>query len=96
MGKTISITIPLPLEKELKEGANQAGMSRSRFIGNILLKWQEEKKEKDDTRNLEEIPNNCPNREDDGFCKNFDIVCNAPQAEAVTCVGYPKDTNRGK
>jgi len=40
MGKTISITIPVPLEIDLAEAAKDIGMSRSRFIGNILLQWQ--------------------------------------------------------
>ena len=44
MGKTISITIPNPLEKELKEEAEKQGVSRSRFIGNILMGWSDEMK----------------------------------------------------
>lgn len=43
MGKTISITIPNPLEKELKEESIKQGVSRSRFIGNILMNWSQEK-----------------------------------------------------
>lgn len=39
MGKTISITIPQPLEEELRNEAKKQGMSRSRFIGNILMSW---------------------------------------------------------
>lgn len=44
MGKTISITIPQPLEKELQEEAKIQGVSRSRFICNILMAWSENKK----------------------------------------------------
>lgn len=44
MGKTISITIPQPLEKELKEESKKQGVSRSRFICNILMAWSENKK----------------------------------------------------
>ena len=40
MSKTISITIPDKLEKMLQTRANQLGISRSRFITNILLDWQ--------------------------------------------------------
>jgi metal-responsive CopG/Arc/MetJ family transcriptional regulator len=46
MSKTISITIPTPLEKELKEESKKQGVSRSRFICNLLLTWSENKKEK--------------------------------------------------
>jgi len=42
-GKTISITIPEQLEKELQKEANRLGISRSRHIGNILLKWSEDR-----------------------------------------------------
>ena len=79
MGKTISITIPVPLEKQLRETAIIAGMSRSRFIGNILTKWEEDKKTP---------PNTCKNREEDGHCIAFNIVCKANQIEASTCAGY--------
>ncbi len=37
---TISITIPEQLECQLKKRATKLGVSRSRFIGNILLDWQ--------------------------------------------------------
>lgn len=47
MGKTISITIPKPLEKELKEESTKQGISRSRFICNILMGWSEDKKNKE-------------------------------------------------
>lgn len=97
MGKTISVTIPEPLEILLQNEADKAGMSRSRFICNILLKWEEKMKQPrrpsteipNDT-DLDTVPNDCPNRESDGFCVVFDIVCNAPQVSANTCVGYPR------
>jgi metal-responsive CopG/Arc/MetJ family transcriptional regulator len=44
MGKTISITIPKPLEEELKEASTKQGVSRSRFICNILMAWSEKVK----------------------------------------------------
>ncbi|MCP4373934.1 MAG: hypothetical protein GY797_38395 [Deltaproteobacteria bacterium] len=103
MGITISVTIPKPLETALKQKAVEAGMSRSRYICNLLLKWEEKMKQppriKRTSASMEQsvspAPNDCTNR-DDGFCNVFDLVCNAPQTEANTCVGYPKDTNRGK
>lgn len=42
MGKTISITLPAQLEGMLQEEANKQGISRSRFICNILLRWKED------------------------------------------------------
>ena len=42
MGKTISITLPLPLVNELQRVADIKGISRSRLASNILLHWQEE------------------------------------------------------
>jgi hypothetical protein len=97
MGKTISVTLPFPLEKKLKEEAVITGMSRSRYICNILLKWDEKMKQSKEIPNdadLEKSPNDCLNRDDDGFCEVFDIVCHAPQDEADTCVGYPKKENK--
>ena len=41
MSKTISITIPTQLEKSLQDEAIKQGISRSRFICNILLRWKE-------------------------------------------------------
>jgi len=41
MSKTISITIPDNLERELQDHADKIGVSRSRYIGNILLGWSE-------------------------------------------------------
>ncbi len=46
MGKTISITIPEKLEILLKEESVELGVSRSRYICNILLNWKEEKENK--------------------------------------------------
>ena len=90
MGKIISVTIPLPLVDELQREADIVGISRSRFISNILLKWQEDKKVKESQEQSvkEQAPNNCPNRADDGFCEAFDIICSAPQKEAETCSGF--------
>lgn len=52
MGKTISITIPQPLEKELKEESKKQGVSRSRFICNILLAWSEKKNNPSNPSNI--------------------------------------------
>ncbi len=101
MGKTISVTIPEPLEALLQNKADIAGMSRSRFICNILLKWEEKMKqprrptEIPDNMDMDTVPNDCPNRDSDGFCVVFDLVCNAPQPEANTCVGCPRDGDKG-
>ena len=76
--KTISITIPEQLESDLQKEADEQGVSRSRFIGNILLKWQSKK--------LKPI-NQCLNNKD-GFCIEYDIACSAPQAEAESCAQY--------
>jgi metal-responsive CopG/Arc/MetJ family transcriptional regulator len=94
-GKSISITIPIPLVEDLQEEANKIGISRSRFISNLLLKWQEKK----NTPNQEQTvfdtkPNTCSNREDDGFCVSFEHICNANQKEAETCVGYVEQKER--
>lgn len=93
-GKSISITIPIPLVDQLQDAANMIGISRSRFITNLLLKWQERQQgfiagELEQTI-FESVPSDCPNREEGGFCKKFDLVCNAPQNEASTCMGYPR------
>ena len=40
LSKTISITIPGQLEADLQKAANKLGVSRSRYIGNLLLEWQ--------------------------------------------------------
>lgn len=94
MGKTISITIPDTLEKELQNLADTLGASRSRVIGNILLRWQEKRmKERQETKECiqkdDQIPNDCLKRDETGFCNEFEHICNAPQHEADTCIGYP-------
>lgn len=81
ISKTISITIPDKLEKELQLEADEIGISRSRFIGNILLDWQEKRKDP---------PNECTNLNKNGYCDQFGISCMAPQSEAITCEGYNK------
>lgn len=78
--KTISITIPEKLEKDLQDQADKIGVSRSRFIGNLLLEWQ---------KNKFVPPNNCTNWNANG-CDQFGIDCMAPQSEAITCEGYNK------
>jgi len=81
MSKTISITIPDQLEEALQEEAHLLGLSRSRFICNILLNWQ--------------IKNNLPVNDcsnlDIEWCKEFNMTCKAPQSEAETCTDYRKE-----
>lgn len=81
VSKTISITIPELLESDLQKQANKIGISRSRFIGNLLLEWQKKK-----TKTI----NDCTNLSKDGYCDQFGIECMAPQFEALTCEGYNK------
>lgn len=80
MSKTISITIPEQLENELQKDADILGISRSRFVCNILLEWQ---------RKTRTLLNDCGNQSD-GFCSEFGISCKAPQSEAETCSDYHK------
>ena len=77
MGVTISITLPEPLENKLRLCAKEKGVSRSRFIGEILSKWEEDSS----------VSNNCVNQTN-GYCRHFEIPCRAPQFEAETCSGY--------
>ena len=83
MSITISITIPDQLEKELQEKANHIGISRSRFIGNILLKWQ-------DVSSKTATPNDCRHRSKEAECVVFGQICNVPEFEARTCSDYLK------
>ena len=81
--KTISITIPMQLEKFLQKEADELGISRSRHIGNILLNYQERK---------QEPVNDCIHQEH-GFCNEHNIKCVAPQKFAETCSEYK--SNKG-
>ena len=78
VSKTISVTIPEQLEELLKKEATSMGLSRSRFICNLLLEWQKEK---------EKPFNDCFNQ-DNGWCSEFNISCKAPQKEAKSCSDY--------
>ncbi len=78
MGITFSITIPEPLEIKLGVCAKEKGVSRSRFICDILSKWEEE---------LIDSNNGCLHQ-DNEYCRNFNIICKAPRHEALTCSGY--------
>ena len=78
MGITVSITIPEPLEIKLGECAKEKGVSRSRFIGEILSKWEEEQIN---------LGNTCLHQDGD-YCRNFNMICKAPAHEAMTCSGY--------
>lgn len=77
MSKTISITIPDQLETELQDSATKIGISRSRFICNLLLDWQK----------LNTL-NDCIRRRADGTCMEYQAICRLSQAEAVECDGY--------
>ncbi|MDP8268189.1 MAG: hypothetical protein P9L97_05620 [Candidatus Tenebribacter davisii] len=81
VSKTISITIPEQLVNLLQKEADEIGVSRSRFIGNILLDWQSKK----------DAPSNDCENQDRGFCDEFSITCTAPQKEAETCPEYKKN-----
>ena len=80
ISKTISITIPEQLEEDLQREADNLGVSRSRFISNILLEWQKHKNKP---------INDCKNLKGE-WCNEFDFTCKAPQSEAETCAGYEK------
>lgn len=78
MGITFSITVPEPLERKLRLCAKEKGMSRSRFIGDILSKWDEKQGY---------IGNTCIHQDAD-YCRLFNMTCTAPEQEALTCEGY--------
>jgi hypothetical protein len=82
MSKTISITIPDKLEKDLREAAERTGISRSRFIGNLLLDWQKAWMPKAMIHY-----NNCAFNKG-GECTKIGIACKVPQFEAETCSDY--------
>ena len=89
MSKTISVTIPDQLENDLQCKANSVGISRSHFIRNILLKWQEKQMNFAPPGDCDpNPPNDCKNRKKDGACTRFEIECNVDQTEADTCSGY--------
>ncbi len=101
-GTTISITLPNPLLDSLKKESQKKGMMRSRFIVNILSRWQEEQDEKNPKKQERQerqerpkreanIPHDCPNRNSHGFCTEFQYICNVSQDAALTCAGYPKE-----
>ena len=78
---TISITIPEQLEKYMQNKADEVGISRSRQIGNILLAWQ-----KDDMNGVR--INRCKNLGALNECSVFNLICEAPQSEAITCAEF--------
>lgn len=101
MGKTISITIPNPLEEKYTRRAKASGISRSRYIGNILIQHEDKRQMAKEMNtqlsphvNLESVPNDCENREDDGFCTVFEHICNAPQHATLTCSGRPEKVTK--
>ncbi len=80
MSKVISVTIPGPCVDDLQKAADKVGISRSRFISNVLLKWQTE-------QSLTKYVGSdyCIFREEEGTCKHEGSICDAPLSEAVTC-----------
>ena len=83
ISKTISITIPDKLESDLQKQADEIGISRSRFICNLLLEWQKN----------QHIPINDCGNQNDGWCTEFGSSCQAVQKEANTCSDYFKGNN---
>jgi hypothetical protein len=81
-GKTISITIPEQLEETLRKESEKVGISRSRFIGNLLLEWQKTIEGKKGTKF-----NDCGYNEN-GYCSYNCTGCIAPQSEAISCADY--------
>ena len=77
---TISVTMPEKLENDLQKEADRIGISRSRFICNLLLEWQKEKGK---------AFNDCIHQ-NNGWCNEFDFECTAPQFEVETCAVYEK------
>ena len=67
-------------EEKLQKEADNVGLSRSRFICNLLLEWQKDK---------DKPCNDCENLNGE-WCDEFNIACKAPQSEAETCAGYKK------
>lgn len=94
-GVTISVTIPKQLEVDLKQTATDVGISRSRYIANILMDWQQQKdtasklldKEKEGLI-LRKAKNDCTAKNKDNFCPQFHLFCLASQAEAEKCPEY--------
>ena len=82
MSKTISITIPDKLERDLQRKADDLGVSRSRFISNILLNWQSDEEIKRYNHCLSNI---------DGDCLIYGRRCTAPQSEAESCPEYTNE-----
>jgi len=77
MGITVSITIPEKLEKLLSEKADSLDISRSRFVSNLLLEWQQ--------NNTTEI--SCANKID-GCCIVSSFGSHVSDDEAKKCVEY--------
>lgn len=75
MSITISVTLLDSLEKKLRLCAKEKGISRSRFISDILSKWDEKS------------GNTCIHQDGD-YCRVFNITCKAPESEAKTCEKY--------
>ena len=85
MGKTISVTLPEPLVDDLQTSADKVGVSRSRFIGNLLLKWQDSLTLKP----VAENSNDCLQKNKQGDCRKYNAPCLVTTKEqAVTCPDY--------
>lgn len=79
-GKTISVTLPLPLVDDLQNEADKIGISRSRYISNLLLKWQK------GIQLGTFLTNGCEyKRHEDDICMKTGFSCKAPLSEVFTC-----------
>lgn len=78
MSITVSVTLPDRLERDLQREADVIGISRSRYISNLLLDWQ---------ARTNKLTNKCDHQEN-RFCDFFQRDCILNQAEALDCVGY--------
>lgn len=90
-GVTISVTIPKQLEIELQNNAIEVGISRSRFIANILMDWQQQKeinKPQVQSKTAKPFPNDCVVKDKDGFCPVYSFTCMAFQEIAEKCPDY--------
>jgi hypothetical protein len=72
VSKTISITIPDQLETKLQLSADKAGISRSRYIGNLLLQWGEHQREYKE----------CKHKNSEGNCIVYNDFCDTKKMES--------------
>jgi hypothetical protein len=78
MSITVSVTLPDRLEKDLQNAADVIGISRSRYIANLLLEWQAK---------TNKSTNKCEHQ-NNRWCDFFQLSCILNQEEALNCKGY--------